>query len=313
MNSVNVIFDTNVYRNLTFGLSQIETIDLFNRIKEVEISRKISVGLSGITAMELISHLARRDDKGFENCKLATIGAGIHSDHFFPIYKLHLQQLVFGRLDSSDIDAMNGISKLVDQISKNDPEKIINQYSEQIKGIYEIVQLHKSDFISTYHQAVAKVDPTGSNNHIFKQSKQHRIQLLNFLKTPQAVLWLAQGYFDKTIKGRSHNFSQLDAELKISEIARCFKTAFSLHVKLIERIATTGYDMTNNKKNRANTIFDIYQLFCINDETMRGKRSIFVTDDIWLKEAAVDSGFPEKVLDSKTYFKILELEYKSDL
>ena len=312
MNNLNIIFDTNIYRVLIYGLNRIEVIELFKEIKRAETARKLTGVLTAVTAMELLSHLASADDPAFDQCKLATIAAGIHATegflHFIPHITLQLQQLVFGRLNPVDNHGNEVIAGLVSLISAGDPEKSITQHNDQIQEIKRLVQLHKSDFILTAQRAANLADPTASNGQIFKKDKQQRQQLLKILRSPEAILWQARGYFDKTIRGKSYHFSQVVADQKISEIARCYKTALTLHAKLLERVVTTGYDMTNNKKNRANTIFDIYQLFSVNDETIQGKESVFVTNETWLKEVAVECGFTNKVIDLPTYLEVLEID-----
>ncbi|WP_439584126.1 hypothetical protein [Dyadobacter bucti] len=311
MNNLNIIFDTNIYRGLTYGLNRIEVIECFEQIKRAETARDLIGVLTAVTAMELLSHLANDNDLGFEQCLLAITGAGIHATReylrFIPHITLQLQQLVFGELDPVDVHGNEVIAGLVSIISAGDPKKNIAKYNDQITEINRLVQLHKSDFISTSQRAANLVDPKSSNGQIFKNDKVQRQGLLKILKGEQPIILQARGYFDKTIKGKLHHFSKDMAEQKIAEIARCYKTALTLHVKLLERVATSGYDMTNTKKKRANTIFDIYQLFSVNDETMQGKESVFVTNEKWLKEVAIESGFSEKVIDLTTYLKVLEI------
>ena len=312
MNNLNIIFDTNIYRGLTYGLNRIEVINRFEQIKQAETARDLTGVLTAVTAMELLSHLANDDDPGFEQCKQAIIGAGIHATgehlHFIPHITLQLQQLVFGQLNPADVHGNEVIADLVSLISAGNPEKNIAKYNDQITEINRLVQLHKSDFISASQSAANLVDPKASNGQIFKNDKDQRQGLLKILKSEQPIMLQARGYFDKTIKGKFYHFTKKMAEQKITEIARCYKTALTLHVKLLERVATSGYDMTNNKKNRANTIFDIYQLFSVNDETIQGKKSVFVTNEKWLKEVAIESGFSEKVIDLTTYLKVLEID-----
>lgn len=312
MNNVNIIFDTNIYRVLTYGLNRSEIIKRFEQIKGEEKAREITGVLTVVTAMELLSHLANNDDPGFDQCKLAIIAAGIHATgefmQFIPLVTLQLQKLIFGKINPDDIRGNRIIIDLIRRISVDDPEKTIIQYNDQIQEVSSLVKLHKLDFISIAQEASNFADPTAANGQIFKGDKKKRRQLLEKLKSSQAIMLLAQGYFDKTIRGRPYHFSSEEADQKISEIAHYYKTALTLHVKHLERIVTTGYDMANNKKNRANTIFDIYQLFSVNDETTQGKKSIFVTNDTWLREVAKESGFADKVVDLTTYFKVLEID-----
>jgi hypothetical protein len=311
MDNVNVIFDTNIYRVLTYGLNHMDVIELIEKIKRAEKARNITGILSGVTAMELLSHLAANNDPGFNQCKMATIAAGIHATgayfSFMPHVTLQLQQLIFGQVDPIDANGNETIANLVSLISSSEPEKIIDRYKEQIQEINRLVQLHKSDFIATAQATLLLIDPGAINSQVLKNDKERRQQILKMLNGPQAILIQARGYFDKTVRDKDYHFTKEEATQKIEEIARCFKTALVLHAKLLERMIVTGYDMSNNKKNRANTIFDIYQLFNVNDETVGGKKSVFVTNETWLKEVALESGFADKVIKLNEYLDKLDL------
>lgn len=78
MKNVNVVFDTNAYRNLTFNLNVEESKERFNEIKLKEEECNITSLLNSVTLMELMTHLADKADASYENCKMATIGAYQH-------------------------------------------------------------------------------------------------------------------------------------------------------------------------------------------------------------------------------------------
>ena len=53
MQNVNIIFDTNAYRNLTFDLTERQTKDIFDKVRQAEASKNITSILSSVTLMEL--------------------------------------------------------------------------------------------------------------------------------------------------------------------------------------------------------------------------------------------------------------------
>lgn len=53
MQNVNIVFDTNAYRNLTLGLTEQQTIDLFDIIRNAEDAKSITSILSAVTLLFL--------------------------------------------------------------------------------------------------------------------------------------------------------------------------------------------------------------------------------------------------------------------
>jgi len=306
MKNINIIFDTNAYRILTYSLTPSQVAELFTKIKKAEHSRNITGLLTGVTAIELLSHLAHKADPGYESCKVATIGAGLHVTaedqfNFIPHVALQLQQLIFGELDTVGVRGAQAMAGLVHKISIGDPEEMIDLYNDDLNEFHRLVQLHKKDFIATTQREALNTDPDSASGHLFKEDKHRRQKLLKLLKTESAMMVQAEGYFDKTVAGFPLYYNAAEKAQKISEIAYYFKAALTLHLKIIERMATNGFDMTDNKKNRANTIFDVYQLFNVSDETIQGKPSIFVTNDKWLIDVATECGFSKRVVSLRTY------------
>jgi len=74
-------------------------------------------------------------------------------------------------------------------------------------------------------------------------------------------------------------------------VAKSLKTALLLYLGVIKKVLIGGFDMDNSKKNRENTIWDVYQLFSINDEKINRFDLVFVTAEKWLHEVGSGKRF----------------------
>jgi hypothetical protein len=312
--NLNVIFDTNAYRNLVHGLSGEEVVSLILKVKTFESKALMFPILSGITAMELLSHLSDPLDKGFNDCKLSVIAASRHAVHgnqfsFVPHITLHLQLIVFGKLNPVDENGNMIIAQLVEQIGASDADMKIVRYNQQLTEINRLVNLHEDDFIANTYNSIIGYDEKATDWILLKDDKPKRDRILRFLRTKEDTVLrdFAKGYFDKTVRGSPHFNIRSTPDLILVEIEKSFRTAFILHLKLLERLIVTGYDMSGNKKNRANTIWDIYQLFFVNDQTFNGRKTIFVTDEKWLIDVGRDAGFVDNIITLKNYLDMIGL------
>ncbi len=66
MQNVYAVFDINVYRELTYGLNEHDARQKIDEIKSAERHHRITPGLSVVTVMELMAHLANPDDPSFQ-------------------------------------------------------------------------------------------------------------------------------------------------------------------------------------------------------------------------------------------------------
>ncbi|RYX80066.1 hypothetical protein EON73_05785, partial [bacterium] len=152
MENVYVVFDTNAYRTLTYGLTEFEVKAKFKAIKEAESKKDIRPILSHVTGMELLAHLADLCDPGFGPCKIASIAAGYHcltKENKLP-YLAHpqilLQNLIFGDVDEPTAKQFEVVIELINLLATKPASQIIDTYPEQLNAIEAIVKKHESDF-----------------------------------------------------------------------------------------------------------------------------------------------------------------------
>ncbi len=309
MKDIYVIFDTNVYRDLTYGLTEHEARDRFEKIKRAEIERGIFAGLSVVTAMELMAHLADKSDPAYELCKIAITAAGFHvlrdkkEVSYFLHPQLQLQNLIIGDYDEVLMSKFEIIMEVVNFINIGPAEDYIVKFHEQIAEVKRLVGLHEQDFKNTIFNIVKGLDPSTTSWTALANDREKRKRTLKYLiDHQQEVLDLmAIGYVHKTLTARGKQWSRQETALAAIKVADYFRTALMLHLAVFKKIVIGGFDMDNRKLNRENTIWDIYHLFGITDGQVGGKDVVFVTAENWLHEISLESGLAEKILKVEDY------------
>jgi hypothetical protein len=313
MQNVNVIFDTNAYRNLTFGLTEQQTKNLFDKVRAKETSKNITSILSTVTLMELLTHLADKTDPGYHHCKIATIGAYHHVQEennfrLLPHPELLLEQMLFHRVDTQQQESNLTLGKVAFAIHQGPADDKITEFNTQIQGVKRIVEQHEKDFVDDMLEAITQMDKDATNWKLFQNDQATKANFLKYLKTDSAVNILARAFVIRTINNLSvQTLAEQDFLNMAQEVGRVFQTALTLYIKVMERMTISGYDMTNIKKKRWNTIWDIYLLFCISDENIGGKETVFITEENWLHEVCAEIGKPTKIMklvDYKTFLGI---------
>ncbi len=313
MQNVNIIFDTNAYRNFTFGLTEEQTKQLFNKVRAAEATNNITSILSAVTLMELLVHLADKADPGYHHCKIATIGAyhHVHEDNKFrllPHPELLLEQMLFHRVDTQQQESNLTLGRVAYAIHQGPADDKIAEYNIQIQVVKRIVEKHEKDFVDDMLSAITQMDKDATNWKLFQADKKTKTDFIKYLKTDSAVNILARAFVVRTINNLNvQTLSEHDFINMAQEVARVFQTALTLYIKVMERMTISGYDMTNVKKKRWNTIWDIYLLFCISDENIGGKETVFVTEEDWLHEVCVEIGRPTKIIKLADYKQLLNI------
>jgi len=311
-----VIFDTNVYRDLTHGLGEGECRKRFHIIKEAEVHHGIIPVLSTVTAMELLAHLADQKDPAFDICKMAAVAAGFHvlrpnnQVSIYPHPQLHLQQLIFENYDESAMSKFEIIAEIVNFLNKGPADLYIEKFNEQITEIRRMVVQHETDFKATMLRVIKGIDPETTTWTALANDKEKRKRTLKYLeeKEEQVLDTLALGYVHKAMNARNQPLSPTEQAVAAIDVTTYFHTALRLHLAIMKKMLIGGFDMDNKKRNRENTIWDIYQLFCVSDATMNDLSATFVTADTWLHEICQDSGLQSKIIRKGDYMRMLKLD-----
>jgi hypothetical protein len=312
-----VIFDTNVYRDFTYGLNEGEARERFSRIKTAEVAHNVTPVLSTVTGMELLAHLADQADPSFEVCKISTIAAGYHvlrpenRVNIYPHPQMQLQQLIFNDYDETVMSKFEIIGEIVNFLNKGPAGRYINEFNDQICEVKRLVKKHEQDFKATMLSVIRGIDPETSSWTALANDKPKRKRILKFLtdNEQETLEMLSLGYVHKTLQARNQSLSIEETAIAVVNVITYFRTSLMLHAAIMKKMLIGGFDMDNPKKNRENTTWDIYQLFSVSDSTMNGEHVLFVTADKWLHEISKHSQIQGKVMRSNEYLELLQINF----
>ena len=313
MQNVYAVFDTNVYRELTYGLNEHDARKKIDEIKSAELQHRITPGLSVVTAMELLAHLANPDDPSFQLCKVALTSAGHHVMRpenrvsYLPHPQIQLQNLILGDYDEVLALKFEIIMEIVNFLNKGPADEYIVQFHDQIAEVARMVSQHEQDFKETMLTVIKGLDPTVKGWTALINDREKRKRNLKYLNEhEQDVLdLLAMGYVHKKFAARNVRREPVqiaEAAVKVSDF---YHTAMRLHLSMMKKFMVGGFDMDNRKANRANTIWDIYHLFSVTDGLVGDREIVFVTGEKWLHEVSIESGLGDKILKLSDYLQAI--------
>lgn len=297
-----IIFDTNAYRHLTFGKS----INIIHRdfaaITGAEQRMGFMVLMAPIPWLELFAHLADPHDPAFDNCLGAVIGSYIHSrlDVRDSSHKLmsRPEMLKAGSLfeyaDEEENEILRSLDSLAGDIFNDPSVTVTSRHSQYLQQLRAFNKEREEDYLSffelfqEFYHAVLK-DKVGTE------------QVRN------------RAFFDRWIDmtlrdtaAFSHrDLSKFDPEaingLK-SKIEDYFSTPFYLALDILTMM--TGNPAFRIRKNhRENWYWDYQMLFYIS----RIPPFILVTKDGDMTRAATAAGIESRIMGLEEYLRILQL------
>lgn len=312
---VNVVFDTNAYRNLTLGCDEVGVKQLLDQVNKKEEERGITSILSVITLFELLAHLSSPNDPSYHHCKVATIGAYHHvydsnnSARVLLYPKLLLQKLLLGEINVDEQEDIAILLRVAHSIHNNSSDKTISSLNQQLTVVRDSMKNCELGFVYDVKEEVIKIDPSSNGWKLFDENKYEKARFLSYLRNGGFENTIATAFVDETLA--SHTTDEPSVlqrrEEMVNHVKDYFGVPIMLYKEMIERIVISGYDMTNPKKKRWNTLWDIYLLFSVSQNKLAGKSNLFVTEEKWLHEVCQKKNMKNSIITLKDYMKDLDI------
>lgn len=305
------VFDTNVYRELTYDKSHNESTDLMKTIADLERSKNIQALANPYVMLELISHLADENDPAYHNCLSSVLALNEHcrdnsqkSDMLGIIAESESQlcNALFDKIPDEHKESTHKLAHLVNYISKHNTENELEKIRGDFREIKMKTALLKSRFVEDMRNTIKAFDKNAAGWHPFKNDKESRKVTLDILNDEIALQLIARGL---TAKSAILTKNMIDSETltKMTEdVLNHFRMPVVFYNEIMKRIFKTGCDLT--KKNRGNWILDIQISFSAGlENSINGNSVILVTGDGDILDAAEKTG-------CRKFYKTLT-EYKS--
>jgi len=308
----NIVFDTNAYRNLVAGKSEVQTREYFENLVKMEFSKGYCGLLSPIVLMELFSHLADENDKDYNTCKKAVIGAYIHcreSNGNFRMlvdFEVHLCILLFNKEDKDSIKEQLRFGKIAFGVY-NDSDEFIAKNKSGFEDIKSFVENEELKFIENVNKEV--IAPIRSS--LSESKKTFEEEFDNFVSTGQLENIIALSQLIKTtntLKIDLQLLSENERKQKINYILDHFQTPIKLYQNLVCNIVDSNGELKIEKKKRPNLIWDFQICFCVGRNEIGGIPVMLVSDDGAILEAAEEFLNEGNIMKFEDYLNLLNLD-----
>ena len=314
-NKFAVIFDTNAYRELTFGKDSSQINFKISELISNESKNGIQAFSNPFVMLELASHLADVNDKAYQNCKSSVIALTQHcaiqrdGKQMIAILADSESQLcktLFDEYPLQHSDTTEKLAKIYSYISHFQSESAIERIRGDLKEIANNVEQTERQFIADMMSYVV----LGFNQNTqdwapLRQDKNVRNQVLTFLNSRASLQLLAKAKVIKAHLLLNKNIDNLQFDDMENYVLENFEAPLQLYNEIVRRIVMTGCDLS--KKKRSNWIWDIQIAFVvgschrINDHLVR-----LVTGDGEIVEAANRVNCGNAVYSLQSYIDALK-------
>ncbi len=313
-----VIFDTNAYRQLCFGL---DLNGCKAKIQQLLLSEKDNntESLANLyTIMELATHLIDEKDPHYVHCLNALVALGIHTQMDNGIKMIadsesSVCRALFGKVHPDHKKAHDAMSSLTayirdyaPNISGPDVQNRLTSIRDIVEGMERFWIGNMKDVISQYDANGAKAWELGKGNKLIQKKLRTFFGSEQFLQKFVSVLII-------------YHANRVNIQLKKDALTEktkyfieTFRTPLRLMIKIWEKIATVGgYTLEHPKEKRGNYIWDFSIAFAIGaDHFIRNVEVFVVSNDKRIKEAAVEADCGNRVLKLDEYLALVGLVNK---
>jgi hypothetical protein len=300
------IFDTNAYRNLTFGLSLADAKSKAIHVRQREESLGILSLASPIVIWELSSHLADAADPAYHHCLNAMAALGEHArstDVSAPGIRLASDSewvvcdVLFSRAPPGAVENVANLSALANYIRDNAPSLSDPVVLSNINKFAKEMAARETVWLGDLQKLLDHLNSL--------KTKTERRQLRAALEsTPFAELW--------SVVAVSHYADLVSVALDASELdkrAQFFRAHFAgaFHVILAllrNLLGSPGLNLTSARKKRGNFMWDAGIAYLIPTSPAAADPAVeIVSGDKALIEAAAAAGHSKAVTPLDQYCK----------
>lgn len=315
-----VVFDTNAYRNLTFGLTTDESRRIARKLADAEHAQGTKALANPFVIWELVSHLANSSDPAYQNCMNSIVALVEHT--------------------RQPMDFLGGICRITDGETE-----ICRQLFNRIPPLAEQNCANLSQLASyIWSEAPNLADPNAQTNFTtFSAEMEQKEQAwLNHIEAILNVLWTLDPSFDtaekqklEMKKRREHingpDFLRQTALGKVISCANLFgltlsdddlkkagdrmEMIFQASLKMMQKTFAKWFDspdmnLRSPKKKRGNFIWDTALCYGVGSSHAVGDAKIaLVTDDGAICDAAIEAGCADRVVKFGDYIKRVVLSF----
>jgi hypothetical protein len=305
---MDVVFDTNAYRVLTYG-KQLETVRRdFDAITGAEQAKGFRVFMANVPWMELFSHLADLLDPAFDDCLKAVVGSYIHSridgrftrGKIMPSWQMLISHELFGPPREEHAKTVFALDDTAIAIAAAPSVNTVKAHMEQLKSIRAFSEGIEDKFMDTFREKHQEF------HELPKDRKKSLIRTFKHENVHMAWEYVILIQAAEAAGADLTQFSEAELETKLARIRKRFPAPSHL-VKIIMSKMVGHHDFNIENNNRKNWYWDYQMLFYIAEEL----QLFLVTSDGDMVDAARDAGIDNRVIPVKEYLALLNLNIQT--
>lgn len=307
-----LILDTNIYRNLVKGLSDLEVLKLGNHIKIKCKEKNITIPFPIVSAMELISRLNDLIDNERIECLkalklLVSINVRINKNNgrigglFIPPMDAVLGDFLFG----DETDFINLYSPVIDlalKITGYSETKVDDDIKKDIDIVKQQLFFEKEQIKNNYEHYITSLSVDGKLDwRVLQKNKKLRKDFFLRLHRGDFDFLIAQSFLIRSFSNRGLVFEKNDNNLRIlSGFMTKFLPVFKMNNKLLKEVGNGTIAMSDSRDPRWNTIPDISLIFGALYKCTEFNK-IFVTEEKDIVRSFNEGGFPDNVIKLQAF------------
>ncbi len=308
-----VVFDTNAYRNLTFGLTSDDSRKTARVLADAELSCGTKALVNPFIIWELVSHLADSNDPAYENCMNSVVALVEHTrrpgDDLGGVCRIadgetEICRQLFKRVPPLAEQNCANLSKLASYIWNDAPDLSDSNAQTNFKVFgaemdkKEAAWLDHVEALLTLFRSLDSGFTTHESKKEMKRRREH-INSRDFLRQ------IALGKAISCARLFGLVLSEDDLKTAGDRMEHIFPTSLNLMQKTIAGwFDAPDINLRSPKKKRGNFIWDTALCYGIGADHFVGETvMLFVTDDDAIYNGAVEVGCGDRVMKFQDYLK----------
>lgn len=304
------IFDTNVYRNLVYGIPINDVPTLAERLRAKESALGHSAAASTIVIMELIQHLLEGDPAN-EECWKALNLLFLHASHidddekmrkgfFYPPIEVILAQIFFGE-NSPFFDLYNKVIGLFLELCQNPHDDLRAKYANDIALVQKQITYIK-DQVRLNVEEMLKTMNDGKLDWAFMQhNEKERKRFFERIENGEMKTLLAIALMKRAHQVMEYEDFQEAAEEKFEKFMVDYDAALIMNLNLLKSVGHGVDNLKNVTDKRWNTLTDVQIMFATLFVKDGREPKALVTEEKMIKASAEEAGVAEKVITMQQY------------
>jgi hypothetical protein len=309
------IFDTNAYRELTFGLSLDSARTKTHRLCHLEEAAGWSVLAHPIVVWELVAHLEDITDKAYDHCLKALVALGEHAasrerrdgsiNLIADAFSTVCHEL-FGKLPPGYHQGLLNLGSLVTHVVQHAPSIDDPVARQNIANLSRGMSAKEESWVKGMETVLDHFSPEAAKAVFGEQDDQAALKKARHFFEGEDFMnaWATYLVISNAAEVGVLNLSPTDIQEKAQIVRKIFPVPFHLMSALLQKLATPQPpNLANPKRKRWNFVWDSMISFTLGPGTIGEDPVYLVTGDGDIVDAAKVSGFKDKVLSLDNYLK----------